>query len=140
MSLRAACALAYEISGVGFAIAKTIGCPAIDFTISGLTTFPFDNPTKTSASFIASSRVVKSLSEANSNLCPVRLSLSERITPLLSHITTFSRRAPSETYNRVQEMAAAPAPFTTILTSSIFFSTSSNAFNKAAAEIIAVPC
>ena len=55
-------------------------------------------------------------------------------------MTTFSRLAPNAKYKRVQEIAAAPAPLTTILTSSIFLSESSNAFNNAAAEIIAVPC
>ena len=43
-------------------------------------------------------------------------------------------------YILVHEIAAAPAPQTTTFTFSIFFSTSSKAFNKAAAEIIAVPC
>ena len=36
--------------------------------------------------------------------------------------------------------AAEPAPETTIFTSSIFFSANSNAFNKAADDMIAVPC
>ncbi len=74
-----------------------MGCKAIDFSISGLTTFPFDKPTKTSAAIIASSSEVRSLEEANSNLEPDKFSLSERITPLLSHITIFSKRAPRET-------------------------------------------
>ncbi|MNQ89967.1 hypothetical protein D3C85_1052920 [compost metagenome] len=52
----------------------------------------------------------------------------------------FSFLAPKETYNLVQEIAAAPAPLTTILILSIFFLMISQAFNKAAAEIIAVPC
>ncbi len=37
-------------------------------------------------------------------------------------------------------MAAAPAPFTTILTLEISLSTISKAFSRAAPEIIAVPC
>ena len=37
-------------------------------------------------------------------------------------------------------MAAAPAPFTTTLTSEIFLPAISRAFSSAAAEIIAVPC
>ena len=40
----------------------------------------------------------------------------------------------------VQEIAAAPAPETTIVTSSIFLSESSKAFKRAAADIMAVPC
>ena len=43
-------------------------------------------------------------------------------------------------YNLVQAIAAAPAPFTTIFTSSIFLSANSNALINAAAEMIAVPC
>ena len=48
--------------------------------------------------------------------------------------------AAKEAASLVQEIAAAPAPLTTICTSDIFFSVSSIAFFKAAAEIIAVPC
>ena len=47
---------------------------------------------------------------------------------------------PKALYILEQEIAAAPAPQTTTLTSSIFFSASSKAFKSAAAEIIAVPC
>ena len=52
----------------------------------------------------------------------------------------FDRLAPKARYNFVQEIAAAPAPETTILTDSIYFSANSNALSKAAAEMIAVPC
>ena len=52
----------------------------------------------------------------------------------------FSCVAPKASYSFVHEMAAAPAPFTTIFTSSIFFPATSRAFSKPAAEIIAVPC
>ena len=62
------------------------------------------------------------------------------ITPLLSHIMMFSFFAPNIIYNFVQEMEAAPAPFTTIFTSSIFFPAISSALIKPAPEIMAVPC
>ena len=52
----------------------------------------------------------------------------------------FSAEAPKALYSLVQETAAAPAPLTTIRTSSIFFSANSRALISAAAEIIAVPC
>ena len=43
-------------------------------------------------------------------------------------------------YNFVHEIAAAPAPLTTNLTSAIFFPATSSAFFRPAAEMIAVPC
>ena len=70
----------------------------------------------------------------------VKFSLSFLITPLLSSITIFSFFAPKERYNLAHDIAAAPAPLTTIFTESISFSAISKAFIKAAAEIIAVPC
>ncbi|MNE48835.1 hypothetical protein D3C80_1433230 [compost metagenome] len=96
---------------------------------------------KTSAFFIASSSDETSrLSVANSRLASSKPARSERITPLLSVITIFSLRAPNDAYRRVHDIAAAPAPQTTILTSSIFFFCNSSAFNNAAAEMMAVPC
>ncbi|MNX52539.1 hypothetical protein D3C86_832220 [compost metagenome] len=89
---------------------------------------------------MASASVFSFLSVANSALITSRLVLSALITPERSHITIFSFFAPKETYRREQEIAAAPAPFTTILTLSIFFFCNSHAFNNAAAEIMAVPC
>ncbi len=55
-------------------------------------------------------------------------------------MTILSIFAPKARYNLVQDIAAAPAPETTMETSSIFFSASSSALSNAAAEIIAVPC
>ena len=140
MSSLVATAISYSISGSGFAIAKTIGSLAIVKSIAGVTIFPVDKPIKISAFCIASSKVSKSLSVANSAFCEVRFSLSFLITPLLSHITTFSLFTPNFKYKRVQEIAAAPAPLTTIFTLLISFSVISMAFLSAAAEIIAVPC
>ena len=130
----------YSISGIGFAMAKTIGFFAIESSISGDTTFPIDKPINTSEFCMASSKVFKSLWVANSAFCEVKLSLSFLITPLLSHITTFSLFAPNFKYNLVQEMAAAPAPLTTIFTLEMSLPEMSIAFFRAAAEIIAVPC
>jgi hypothetical protein len=47
---------------------------------------------------------------------------------------------PNSTYKLVTAKAAEPAPETTTFASSIFLSANSSAFNKAADEIIAVPC
>ena len=121
-------------------MAKTIGSFAIVNNISGVTKFAIESPINTSASFIASAKVEISLSVANSAFCEVKLSRSLRMTPLLSVITIFLDCAPKDLYNLVHETAAAPAPLTTIFTSSSFLPTSSQAFNNAAAEIIAVPC
>ncbi|MCY1549920.1 hypothetical protein D9M68_861250 [compost metagenome] len=48
--------------------------------------------------------------------------------------------APRPTITSRQAMAAAPAPETAILTSSIFLPTSSRPLSNAAAEMMAVPC
>ena len=52
----------------------------------------------------------------------------------------FSCRAPSDTYNFTQAIAAAPAPLITNRTFSIFFFCNSSAFSRAAPLMIAVPC
>src|SRR5690606_25115673 len=118
-------------------MAKTMGSLAIDNNISGLTILAIDKPMNTSASTIASSKVSIFLWVENSAFSEERFSLSFLITPLLSNITIFSRFAPKDWYKREHEIAAAPAPLITILVSSIFLLVSSNAFNNAAAEIMA---
>ncbi len=55
-------------------------------------------------------------------------------------MTIFSTFAPKARYNLVHEIAAAPAPETTIFTSPISLFISSKALIRAAAEMIAVPC
>ena len=60
--------------------------------------------------------------------------------PLLLNMYIFSSFTPSKIYRSAQASAAEPAPETTILRSSAFLFANSNAFNKAADEIIAVPC
>ena len=60
--------------------------------------------------------------------------------PLLSNTSTWLADMPSCSYRSKQLMAAAPAPLTTIRMTSMDFSANSKAFNKAAAEMIAVPC
>ena len=99
-----------------------------------------DKPIKTSEFSIASSRELIFLFVIKSFFSSERPDLDWFITPLLSVITIFSSLAPKDMYNLVQAIAAAPAPDTTIFTSSIFLLTNSSAFNKAAADIIAVPC
>ena len=108
--------------------------------ISGVKISATERPTNTSAFLTASSKESSFLAVANSAFSTERFSLSFRITPLLSTITIFSSLAPRALYNRVQEIAAAPAPLITIETSSNFLFAISKAFKSAAAEIIAVPC
>ena len=55
-------------------------------------------------------------------------------------MTMFSGLTPKSTYKLAQAKAAEPAPETTTLMFSTFFPANSNAFNKAAEEIMAVPC
>ncbi|MND67915.1 hypothetical protein D3C81_1297130 [compost metagenome] len=140
ISLRVAIAKSYAISGFGLAIAKTIGLGAIDNNISADMTSAADNPINTSESFTASARVWISRSVAYCAFILSRFSLSVRITPLLSSITMFSLLAPTEIYIAVQDIAAAPAPLTTIFTLEISFPIISQALIKAAPEMIAVPC
>ena len=110
-------------------------------TISWVSTFPFDSPRKTSAPLIASSNVCTSVrSVAKYFFCSFRSVRCLEITPLLSNMTIFSSRAPSDTYSLVHDTAEAPAPFTTIFTSSIFFPATSRALIRPALEMIAVPC
>ena len=80
------------------------------------------------------------LDEINSFFSSVKLFLFSFIGPLLSNIIILSDFTPNALYIFPHEIAAAPAPQITILTSSIFFSAISSALIKAAPEIIAVPC
>ena len=64
-------------------------------SIFGLTTFPTERPTSTSAPTMASSRVCRSRSVVNSFFSGVRFSRSDLRTPLLSHMTIFSFFTPS---------------------------------------------
>ena len=90
---------------------------------------------------MASSSVCTSRrSVAKNFLLSVRFLRSEVITPLLSSIKIFSLRAPKAMYNLVHDVAEAPAPFTTMCTSSIFFPATSRAFSSPALEMMAVPC
>ena len=89
---------------------------------------------------MASARVLNFNLVANSAFSLDNFFLSVLMTPLLSVIIIFCFLRPKALYILEQEIAAAPAPQTTTLTSSIFFSASSKAFKSAAAEIIAVPC
>ncbi len=59
-------------------------------TISGVTTSLTERPRNTSASTIASARVVISREVANWAFCGFRSVRLWLMTPLLSHITTFS--------------------------------------------------
>ena len=65
---------------------------------------------------------------------------SELKTPSLSNMMMFSSFTPKRTYKLAHAKAAEPAPETTIFTLSVSLCAISKAFNKAADEIIAVPC
>ncbi|MPM70581.1 hypothetical protein SDC9_117536 [bioreactor metagenome] len=140
MSGRASIASSYEISGLGLANAKTIGFSFIVFTISLVSTPATDKPRNTSDPATASASVFIFLEVAKGFFLSFRSVRCVLITPLESTITIFSSLAPSIMYSCVHELAAAPAPFTTIFTSSIFLPTSSRALIKPAEEIMAVPC
>jgi len=62
------------------------------------------------------------------------------MTPLESQTVTFSALMPRSHHRLRQEIAAAPAPEQTTLTSPIALSTTLSALSIAAAEMIAVPC
>ena len=118
-----------------------MGFFAIDKSISLVIIFAIDKPIKTSEPSIASDKVlIEVLCVMNFCFSVVRLVLSIFIGPLLSNMIIFSFFKPRAKYILAHEIAAAPAPQITILTSSIFFSASSRALIKAAPEIIAVPC
>ena len=95
---------------------------------------------KTSAFFIESFKEFKFLFVAKAFFSLLKFFLSDLITPLLSSITIFFFFAPNAIYNFEHDMAAAPAPETTILTLSISLFAICKALISAAHEIIAVPC
>ncbi len=117
-----------------------IGFFAILLTIFWETTPPTDNPTKTSAPTIASSKDANPFSCANSSLYLFKSFLSFDKQPLESNMYIFLCFAPARTYNLLQEIAEAPAPLTTILTSARFLPVTSTALINAAQLMIAVPC
>ena len=127
-----------KISGTGFAKAKMIGSLFIDATISFVTTPGLERPKNISAPFIASAKVLSSVSSANSTFSGVRSVLFEWMTPLLSIITMCF--APSALYILAHAMPAAPAPLTTIFILDISLPEISIAFIMPALVIIAVPC
>ena len=112
----------------------------MEVTISLLTMFPLDKPTKTSAPFINSAKSAGLWSFAKICFSGFNSSLQVVIKPFESHIKRFSDCTPRLKYSLAHEMADAPAPLKTTLIVLISFSEISNAFNNAAAVIIAVPC
>ena len=118
-----------------------MGFEDIVFSISAFSIFAFDNPIKISEPTTASPNdSISFLEDINSFFSNVKLFLFSFIGPLLSNIIILSDFTPNALYIFPHEIAAAPAPQITILTSSIFFSAISSALIKAAPEIIAVPC
>ena len=136
-------ASSYIISGTGFAIANTILLSAIVLSASQLKTPGAEHPIKTSAPQIASSKVPCLLSGftlAKSSHCTrSRFPLSYKIPFELSTVIFFGL-APASRIRRAIAVPAAPAPFTTIFTSSNFFSATLSAPKSAANAAIAVPC
>ncbi len=104
------------ISGLGFAIAKMIGCGAIEATISGVNAPLTERPNAMSAPSIASSRVRFEVATAWADFHWFMPSVRPwNTTPLVSHRITFSERKPSALTSSMQAMPAAPAPLTTSL-------------------------
>src|SRR5688572_10106647 len=121
MSFLTDVASAYEISGSGFAEAKTIGFFGMDLIIAFEINPPLDKPRKTSAVFIAVANGMSAACVAKSFLWVSRSFLFLVSRPLLSYMKMFSFLAPNARYSLVHEYAAAPAPTMTILILSIFF-------------------
>ena len=130
----------YSISGLGFAIAKTIGSLAIPNNISGVKIFPADKPKKMSAPFNASPKVIPGFPFEYFCCNKDKSVLSEDKTPSLSNMMILSGLIPKSTYKLAHANAADPAPETTNFVFSTCFPASSSAFKSAAEEIIAVPC
>ena len=122
-------------------MAKMIGLAAMVRIISGVKA-PFEeSPKSTSAPLAASSRVRSGVSTAKRSLYLFIPSVRPwKMTPLVSHMSSFSLETPREMARLAQAIAAAPAPFTTIRTSPIFFPTNSRALIRAALAMMAVPC
>ena len=139
-SSRAARASSRVISGRGLASAMTSGRAAMERIISCVSRPGLDTPRKTSAPTIASASVDLSVSTANSAFSGVSPVRERLMTPLLSHSVIFSRRAPTCTNIRAVAIAAAPAPLTTMRTSSILFPVRKQLLISAAELIMAVPC
>ena len=110
---RTALASGGQISGSGLAMAKMIGSLAISSTIAGLSAPAADRPRKTSAPTSASSSVRASVSTECADFHWSRSVRPVWMTPLRSHMMTWSPRTPIALINSVQAIAAAPAPFTT---------------------------
>ena len=130
-----------SISGLGFAIAKTIGSAFIERTISCESTSFALTPMNASAPFIASARVpftpLGLVRFASAFCAKLKRSLSS-ITPSLSQ--TIRSVAPKESKNSAIAIPALPAPFITKRAVDISFLTTLSAFLSAAARTIAVPC
>src|SRR5665647_2433418 len=105
MSSLVSIASSNEISGLGFAIAKTIGLSAIDASISFVIVHAADRPRKRSAPFTACCRVSRFLLVMNSCLYLFRSFLFVLIIPFESAITIFDFLTPRETYTLEQEIA-----------------------------------
>jgi len=138
---RVAFATSTLISGSGFAIAKMMGLSFIFIKYSGFKASFAETPIKQSEPSNASYKVLFGVSFANLSLnsfIPSFLPL--KITPLVSHIKQFSHQTPCKTIKFKQAIPAAPAPFTTTLTSSIFLPVRMQALINPARQITAVPC
>ncbi|CRI74706.1 Uncharacterised protein [Chlamydia trachomatis] len=131
------------ISGTGFAIAKTMLLSFMVLMASTLNTPGAEQPMRTSAPLTASAKVpclFSGLTLAMSSCCTRSLlPLSKRM-PLEFRMVMFSGFTPSSRSRRAIAVPAAPAPFMTTFTSSIFLPTTSRAPRSAARAAIAVPC
>ncbi len=130
------------ISGVGFAMAKTMASFPMVFIISCVKQPGADTPMKTSALFKASASVPRILPRLVIRLISACVGFNSDIpsqmTPKRSH--RISRFTPMFIKWRAMEMPAAPAPLMTQDTDAISFPTTFTALSNAAPTTMAVPC
>jgi hypothetical protein len=140
-SARMAWASSGVISGSGFAMAKITGSGAMLSDHLGRDRALDRDAEKTSAPFIASSSVRISVLTAWADFHWFMPSVRPcQMTPLVSTTMQFCGRAPIVFRSSMQAIPAAPAPFRTIFTSSIFLPVRCSALMRPAAQITAVPC
>ena len=130
------------ISGTGLAMAKTAASGAMAATISPVTMFGADTPTKTSAPLSASASVPSTSSRfvhcSISRWASVAPSVRELMMPLISQSTRCLIPQRSSSFDMA--MPAEPAPFTTTRTSSRRLPVRRSALMTPQSTTIAVPC
>src|SRR5579875_371644 len=129
-------------SGVGLAIAKTIGSRAMFLMSSGLRMFGAETPMKASTPCKTSARLPRRLSRFACSASQVQCGLSYRSTRLRAppRSTGITSRTPAARSILIVAVPAAPLPATTIVISLSRLPTTPAALIKAARMTTAVPC